>query len=249
MQVISCVPPDHWERQFGMTPEALIAAAGQTKWESALLEGWTHAALTFGTESWLVPLWNRWGEPAEKGEVRQRSGQMYELLAPNLPHSLQEEIAIRLLRDPSAQLWSLALSSPHISGPALDSGAGRRVSAADYRRSWPIWIKNQAAPIPGSDTLTIAATALPVECLSEACEPLVVPDENRNWYIQQFQRRPRYLSKYCAIASEHRKGTSQVSKNTAPNPASGVASPMSASPAIEAIVRRHAEEQFQEEAG
>jgi MoxR-like ATPase len=38
-----------------------------------------------------------------------------------------------------------------------------------------------------------------------------------------------------------------VSKNTAPNPASGVASPMSASPAIEAIVRRHAEEQFQEE--
>jgi Family of unknown function (DUF5691) len=186
VQVISCVPPNHWERQFGMTPEVLIAAAGQTRWESALLEAWTQAALTFGSDSWLMPLWNRWAQPGDKGEVQQRSGQMYALLAPNLPHPLQEETAMRLLRDPSAQLgpsFSLALTS--VAAPWT------RALGDEYLAGLRAFVghldKKSNSSDPWGDTLSFAATALPVDCLAEAAQPLVVPDENRNWYIQQFQ--------------------------------------------------------------
>jgi Family of unknown function (DUF5691) len=187
VQVISSVPPDHWERQFKMTPEALIAAAGQTRWESALLEGWTQAALTFGNDSWPVPLWNRWAEPSDKGEVRQRSDQMYALLAPYLPHSLREETAIRILRDPSARpgpSFFLALTSmaaPWTKTLGDEYLAGLQAFVAHLDR------KSNSANSWG-DTLSFAATALPVDCLAEAAKPLAVPDENRNWYIQQFQR-------------------------------------------------------------
>jgi hypothetical protein len=186
VQVISGVPLDNWERQFGMTPEALIAAAGQTRWESALLEAWTQAALTFGNDSWLVPLWNRWAQPGDKGEIRQRSGQMYALLAPNLPHTLQEETAVRLLRDPSAQpgpSFSLALTS--LAAPWT------RTLGDEYLAGLQAFVahldKKSNSADPWGDTLSYAATALPADCLADAAKPLAVPDENRNWYIQQFQ--------------------------------------------------------------
>jgi hypothetical protein len=187
VQVLSSVPPDHWERQLGLTPAAAIAAAGQTKWESALLEGWTQAALIFGNDSWLVPLWNRWAAPGDKGEVRQRSDQMSALLAPNLPHSLQEEIAMRLLRDPSAQpgpsfaqaLSSVAVPWTRALGDEYLAGLQAFVAHVD---------KTSNSAEPWGDTLSFAATALPVDCLeAEAAKPLMVPDENHNWYIQRFQ--------------------------------------------------------------
>jgi hypothetical protein len=187
VQVISSVPPDHWERQSGMTPEALIAAARQTRWESDLLIGWTQATLAFGNDSWPVPLWNRWAQPGDKGKVRQRSDQMYALLAPSLPHSLREEIAMRLLRDPSDRLgpsFSLVLTSvaaPWTHTLGDEYLAGLRAFVAHLEK------KSNSAD-PWGDTLSFAATALPVNCLAEAAKPLVVPDENRNWYIQQFQR-------------------------------------------------------------
>jgi hypothetical protein len=186
VQVISSVPPEHWNGRFEMTPEALVAAAGQTKWESALLEGWTQAALAFGSDTWLVPLWNRWADPGDKGEVRQRSDQMCALLAPNLPHSLQEETARRLLRDPSAQLgpsFSLALTSLAV--------PWTRTVGDEYLAGLQAFVghldKKSNSAEPWGDTLSYAATALPVDCLAEAAQPLVIPDESRNWYIQRFQ--------------------------------------------------------------
>jgi hypothetical protein len=190
VQVISCVPPDHWELRFGMTPEALVAAAVQTRWESALLEGWTQSAVTSGNDSWIVPLWNRWAEPGDKGEIRQRCDQMIALLAPHLPFPLQEETALRLLRDPSSARpgdpsFSLALTSvaapwTHLLGEEYLAGLQAFVAQLDQKST---------SADPWGDTLSFAATALPVDCLSGAAQPLlVVPDENRNWYIQQFQR-------------------------------------------------------------
>jgi hypothetical protein len=41
---------------------------------------------------------------------------------------------------------------------------------------------------PWDESLAVAATALPADILSAACEPLVVPGDRHNWYTQQFQR-------------------------------------------------------------
>jgi hypothetical protein len=111
---------------------------------------------------------------------------MYAQLAPHLPHSLQEETAKRLLQDPSAQpglSFSLALTSvaaPWTKTLGDEYLAGLRAFVAHLDK------KSNSAD-PWGDSLSLAATALPVACLAEAARPLVVPDENRNWYIQRFQ--------------------------------------------------------------
>ncbi|MGO8951501.1 MAG: DUF5691 domain-containing protein [Ktedonobacterales bacterium] len=189
LRVISCVPPRHWEERFYLTPEALIAAASQTKWESALLEGWTNAAVTYGQESWMTPLWSRWTRPADKSrknEARPEFGRMYTLLAPHLPGALQEEIAKRLMSATSGEVglvWHEVLS--------LVTAPWSMALAEEYLRGLQAFVAHLDAkssnPDPWADTLTIAVTALPMECLSEAARPLKVPAENRNWRIQNFQ--------------------------------------------------------------
>ncbi|PWT73804.1 MAG: hypothetical protein C5B60_07695, partial [Chloroflexi bacterium] len=124
----------------------------------------------------------------DKGEVRQRSDHMYTLLENiSLSHSLQEETAMRLLRDPSAQLgpsFSLALSSVAVPwtrtlGDEYLAGLEAFVAHLD---------KTSNSAEPWGDTLAFAATALPVDCLAaQAAKPLMVPDENHIWYIQRFQ--------------------------------------------------------------
>jgi hypothetical protein len=187
VQILSSVPPGHWERQLGLAPAALIAAAGQTRWESALLEGWTQAALMFGNDSWLVPLWNRWAEPGDKGEVQQRSDQMCALLASKLPHSLQEEIAIRLLHDPSAQPGpSFALTLASVAVPWTRALGDEYLAGLQAFVAHLDTTSNSAEP--WGDTLSHAATALPADCLAaQAAKPLMVPDGSHTWYIQRFQ--------------------------------------------------------------
>ncbi len=187
MQVLSSVPPAHWEERFDLSAEALIALASETKWEPTLLEGWTRAAATFGGDSWLVPLGMYWSGPAKNRDRRQRAGEMYTLLGPLLPPSLQEEIAIRLIQAPDAaagpsfsevissvgQPWSVTLGEEYLRGlQAFVSGLTGKSTSMD----------------PWDESLAVASTALPADILSAACEPLVVPGDKHNWYTQQFQR-------------------------------------------------------------
>jgi len=58
-QAVSLVNPTHWQEQFALTPEQLIAAAETTDWSAALSQGWTNAALAHQATDWMLPLW-RW---------------------------------------------------------------------------------------------------------------------------------------------------------------------------------------------
>ena len=187
-QVLANVPPSHWEARFAISPEALVALAAPTKWGLPLLEGWTRAAAGFGESSWLVVLAEFWSQPIKRRDLQQRAGDMYTLLAPHLPQSLQEKAVMRLLGDmaaapsgPSfyeavsqvARPWSEALGEEYL--------RGLRAFVAQLDQ------KSKSAE-PWDDTLTIASAALPAGCVMEACEPLTVPKDNHNWYIQHFQR-------------------------------------------------------------
>jgi hypothetical protein len=185
-QVLADVPPSHWEARFGLSPETLVALAAPTKWGLPLLEGWTRAASNFHDQSWLVALATFWSQPLKRRDLQQSAGGLYTLLAPQLPQSLQEEAAMKLLGDTTesesglsqtlslvAHPWSEAL------GQAYLGGLQAFVAQLDQ--------KSKSAN-PWDDTLTIAAIALPPACVGAASQPLTVPKGNHNWSIQRFQR-------------------------------------------------------------
>jgi hypothetical protein len=186
MQVLSMVPPTHWEERFSLSAEELITLAAETKWEAVLLEGWTRAAVDCGGDSWLVPLGTFWSRTAKSQDMRLRAGEMYTLLGPLLPPSLQEEPAIRLIQTPDTatgpyfaeaissvgQPWSMTLGEEYLRGlRAFVSGLTGKSTKME----------------PWNESLAVAAIALPAECLA-AGEPLIVPGDKHNWYAQQFQR-------------------------------------------------------------
>jgi hypothetical protein len=113
---------------------------------------------------------------------------MYTLLAPHLPQSLQEETVIKLLSDmasePSGPTFLEAISKvacpwSEALGEAYLGGLRAFVAHLDQKSK---------SGSPWDDTLSLAATALPPACWGVAREPLTVPKDNHNWYIQHFQR-------------------------------------------------------------
>jgi Family of unknown function (DUF5691) len=187
-QVLANVPPSHWEARFDISPEALVALAASTKLGHPILEGWTRAAAGFGEESWLIVLAAFWSQPIKRRDLQQRAGDMYTLLAPHIPQSLQEETVMRLLGDVTSASsgpsfyeaisqvnhpWSEALGDEYLRGlRAFVAGLDQKSKNAE----------------PWDDTLSIASAALPPRCVMAACEPLAVPKDIHNWYIQHFQR-------------------------------------------------------------
>ncbi len=59
-EVLAQVPPQHWEAQFGASPQQLIAAATRTDWRRELIAGWSHATLLHHSPNWIAPLLDWW---------------------------------------------------------------------------------------------------------------------------------------------------------------------------------------------
>jgi hypothetical protein len=57
-QMISYVPPEHWEKTWKLTPEACVAAAAG-EFEEALLDGWSAACARHPQPDWIEPLIRR----------------------------------------------------------------------------------------------------------------------------------------------------------------------------------------------
>lgn len=61
-QMLALVPPVFWSREFGRTPEKLVAAALTSEWKEPVLVGWQLAAQAAGDVEWaeaIAPLWVR----------------------------------------------------------------------------------------------------------------------------------------------------------------------------------------------
>jgi hypothetical protein len=57
-QVLSLVPPLHWEERFGMTASDLLDANySDSHWREHVIHAWTKAAILHHNETWLMPLW------------------------------------------------------------------------------------------------------------------------------------------------------------------------------------------------
>jgi hypothetical protein len=56
-QMVSMVPPAHWEQRLGASIEALVNAATKTEWAQPLLAGWIEATVRFAARGWAEQLW------------------------------------------------------------------------------------------------------------------------------------------------------------------------------------------------
>lgn len=53
-QILSKIPPQHWETHFKLSPAQLLTLAAQTEWEHVLLWGWAKSAKTHQNADWIL---------------------------------------------------------------------------------------------------------------------------------------------------------------------------------------------------
>lgn len=72
-QVISRVPPSHWETRFALAPTALIETISSAEqapegWIEAVVKGWTMAAYHYNATAWFEPALHWCSKYAERGD-------------------------------------------------------------------------------------------------------------------------------------------------------------------------------------
>jgi hypothetical protein len=186
-QVLSRVPPSHWEAQFGMAPDQLIAATAGSKWRINILESWNDAAGRFTEQAWAAPLWRLWLGLSPK-EMKQSHGDRSEhcgIVAPMLATADLESFALEALADPKKhddfslhevldmlpRPWSAPVADAWVAGVlGFIASITAQTKLAD----------------PWDDTLEAAALALPETHFINKVEPLDIPD-SKHWQINYFR--------------------------------------------------------------
>jgi hypothetical protein len=186
-QVLSRVPPSHWEAQFGMAPDRLIAATAGSKWRINILESWNDAAGRFKEQAWAAPLWRLWLDLSPK-EMKQSHADRSELcgiVAPMLAPADLERFALEALADPKKHddfsLYKILDMLPKPwSAPVADSWIAGVLGFIGS-----ITAQTKLAE-PWDDTLETAALALPETHFINKVEPLDIPD-SKHWQINYFR--------------------------------------------------------------
>lgn len=101
-QILSLVPPAHWERRFAATPESLVNAAAKTEWAEPLLAGWTDATARFEARAWAPPLWGARLAAAEPQHLSGAAASLFPLMDTAAVHATVAEI----VAGSSAPLWN-----------------------------------------------------------------------------------------------------------------------------------------------
>jgi hypothetical protein len=110
MQLISAVPPATWSAAWGARPAEIVAAAQQSEWKSALLDGWTTATMACGDPDWAEALLQADPERVNLGQALPPE-RLEALLVPMLRGDcvpLHRHPALSLLRQ-AEHPWSLKL--------------------------------------------------------------------------------------------------------------------------------------------
>jgi hypothetical protein len=185
-RMIGLIPPEHWRERFGLGPAELLSTAIAEDWETAVVAGWTQAAMLHEATEWLPALWDRWMSTAGlRGDDRLMGTDPAELLGPMLARMKPEDSTPRierLIRENRAAPfgWFQALEhlprpwSPTVSRAYLDHVRRRAKRAA------------QVANVE-LQSLALAARAMPPECFEEAVQEWAIP-EGDDYLLQCWRR-------------------------------------------------------------
>ncbi|HET9960123.1 MAG TPA: DUF5691 domain-containing protein [Polyangiaceae bacterium] len=165
-QILAAVPPAHFQTRFRAAPEQLVQAAQEHELKTALLDGFTAAALRHESQAWYAPLWDaaiRTGALSSNSNYRL----VTDPIAALSPRLRAEEAAPRMLA-------------------LIEGGASDRLQ--HFARPWPnsislIFLKALTTYQPAfTPLLPRAALALPLELLPDS---FPVPEVPENQYAVQ----------------------------------------------------------------
>ncbi len=186
-RVFGLVPPMHWRERFNLSPAELLSASIPEDWETAVLKGFSEAAMLHEARDWLAPLWDRWMGPAGlRKDERLMGGDPAELLGPMLAGMSPEDStrrAVQLIREARSMPFWWFRGLEYLPKPwNPEVGRAYLEHVRDRLKKAP---KVSNAEI---ETLDWAAKALPAECFDEALRKWDVPEGDdyalRHWRRQ-----------------------------------------------------------------
>lgn len=184
-QMLSFVPPGRWQERFRLSPSDLIAAAAESSWASALLRGWSEAALLHGDAEWIGALWDWWFQLSPSADSRKARHDARQLVAAvpaeellsRLPAAEAERRALRLLADPqqgNVEFHEVVNALPALwsdqFGDAYLQALRAHVAGLSFQR--------QDMQDPWLYTLERAAVALPAGCFAAALRSWELPGDS-----------------------------------------------------------------------
>ena len=182
-QVLTRVPPAHWEERFAATPTELIEAATRTQdLEVDLIAAWSHATMLFGAPNWYEPLWAWLCRHSGTSTLHyEQLTRIYKTMAAQLPQRVAEEYVQQQFAE--GEHWHAALVtlnrpwSPAFADACLEKLRAHCFALDDHTTPSSQW---QA-------TLAATALALPPECFKAALTTWQFP-ESKSWQIQQWKQ-------------------------------------------------------------
>jgi hypothetical protein len=158
-QVLSLVPPEHWQQRFAVAPDLLVAAARGGDWFDPVLAGWLAATVLFRAPAWASALWRGYAASAPPAELPA----LATVLLPLVPPAEAEALVTPLLAGDPAALPPILNALPVPWGEAFATAFLSALARA-LDTPTPSWQQVQG----WRANLERAAIALPPACFARA---------------------------------------------------------------------------------
>lgn len=180
-QILSLVPPCHWEQHFATAPEKLIAAIKEKEYVPILVESWSKAALLHDTTNWISSLIDMWHYLLKKSKnyaLLELAIQMIRCL----PQQEAEDVIAHIIFEDTHWHTVLAvLPQPwsHKFGEACLQALQDHICTLK---------KNDPSYYEWNQILDIAAIALPESCFEQALQSWEMPEEEKSGWVISYWR-------------------------------------------------------------
>lgn len=189
-QVLSRVPPSHWVERLGRGPAELLAAAARdSEWGGAVVEGWAQAVLAFGASEWAASLWDAGRAKSAPEELTELLPQLLEIMSP-----AEREPRIEALMDSPPSDEPLARYLEQLPTPWSPVFAGRYLERTRRLATEVDRGRRQSFNDPWLATLPVAALALPPESFGQTLGEWPLDRvESPNWIQRTWAERLQEL--------------------------------------------------------
>ncbi len=197
VQILSLIPPTHWEVRFSTSPAELITAAHATEWGEQIIDSWSYATMLHGGTNWITPLWKWRCEQPGNNNIRDiHISTIHATIGARVPQQEAEQYIRQLT--PGSPAWETAL--PTLSIPwSTEFGNAYLLALRTFITTLALDTYQQSNEWhPQSNTwyqsLAVATRALPYPCFALALESWILPEVEDNkirWRIQTWEQELR----------------------------------------------------------
>jgi len=193
-QVLSLVPPMHWEERFAASPAELLASIDESDMGERHIEYWSYATTFYGGINWFEPLWSYWCEHQSNALVHNTP--INKTLAAGLPQKVAEHYVQQQIEQGNDH-WYRVLEALPIPWSKEFGDA-----CLEAFRTQFLALDDQTYP-SSQWQLTLAATvlALPPTCFDAALAPWEFPQKS-TWQIQQWKQQ---LKNFIALIRKRKR--------------------------------------------